>query len=121
MNTKQEQQLAQHMLAHREKGYSVGYVIRRSAWRYLALLVLATAMLAAAVTTKDRFLQLVFMWGFGMSAGAILRDVGWIRRIKKNWPFSQKVTDWPKVEAIARGQDCRSTGARDGAPATHGP
>lgn len=110
----QEQKLAQHMLAHREKGFSVGYVIRRSAWHYLILLALTTVMLAATVTTEDRLLQLFFMWGFGMFAGAILRDVGWIRRIKKNWPFSQKVTDWPKVEAIAQG-------ARDGVPAAHDP
>ena len=108
MKMKQEQQLARHMLAHREKGYSVGYVIRQSAWRYFILLVLATGMLAASFTTGERVFQLVFMWGFGMFAGAILRDVGWIRRIKRNWPFSQKITDWAKVEAMARGEDCES-------------
>ena len=103
MKMTREQQLARHMLAHRAKGYSVGYVIRQSAWRYLTLLVLATGMLAASLATRDRILQLFFVWGFGMFAGAILRDVGWIRRIRKNWPFSRRVTDWAKVEAIANG------------------
>jgi hypothetical protein len=119
MNAKQERQLARHMLAHRAKGYSVGYVIRQSVWRYLILLVLAAGTLLASFAAEDRVLRLFFILGFGMFAGAILRDAGWIRRIKKNWPFSQKITDWRTVEAIAKGEDCQPTGPRDGVPAAH--
>ena len=115
-----EQQLARHLLVHKAKGYSIIHIIRTSAWLYLIHVVLGTAMLVACFKTDDVSLRLLFMFGFGMFTGALLRDVGWFRRIKKNWPFSQKIMDWAKVEAIAKGEDCQ-TDTGDGLPAADSP
>jgi len=37
--------------------------------------------------------------------GALLRDIGWFRAIGRTWPFSEKVTDWDKVQGLADGKD----------------
>jgi hypothetical protein len=105
----QEKQYARLMLDQREKGCSLASLVRRSAWRSLLLLLLAAGMLGVCLTTGNRSQQLLFLWGSGMFTGAILRDIGWMRRIRKTWPFSKKVTDWAKVEAIAQGEDGQST------------
>ena len=109
MHMNQEKQFARLMLAQREKGCSVASLVRRSAWRFLLLLLLAAGMLGVCLTTGNPAKQLLFLWGSGMFTGAILRDIGWMRRIRKTWPFSKKVTDWAKVEAIAKGEDGQST------------
>ncbi len=109
MQRNQEKQYARLMLAQREKGCSVASLARRSAWRFLLLLLLAAGMLGVCLTTGNPAKQLLFLWGSGMFTGAILRDIGWMRRMKKTWPFSKKVTDWSKVEAIAKGEDCPPT------------
>jgi len=103
MNKKTEQQLAKHMLTHRADGYSLLYVLRKSAWRYVLSVILVLILLTALAGTHDSILKFAFLLGAGMLLGAMVRDVGWLRRIKTNWPFSEKVTDWEKVERIARG------------------
>jgi hypothetical protein len=39
--------------------------------------------------------------GFGL--GTLLRDVGWLKGMRKTWSFSERVTDWEEVERIAAG------------------
>jgi hypothetical protein len=45
-----------------------------------------------------------------MFAGGILRDFGWLRHIKRQWPFTQKIIDWQKVEDLAEEQESLNTG-----------
>ena len=40
-----------------------------------------------------------------MFLGALIRDFGWLRRIKKLWPFTQKIINWQKVEDVAEGKE----------------
>jgi hypothetical protein len=37
----------------------------------------------------------------GLILGSILRDIGWYRAIRRTFPFTVRVTDWPLVEKIA--------------------
>ena len=41
----------------------------------------------------------------GSLIGVLLRDIGWFRVICRTWPFSEKVTDWGKVQELADGKD----------------
>ena len=97
------QALARHLLAHREQGYSIRYVLRRSARRYVLSLLMLTALILGIAFAPDPPLRSFCTLGCGMYIGALLRDVGWLLRIKKNWPFSCEVTDWVKVTSIAEG------------------
>ena len=82
MKKQTEQQLAQHMLAHRSKGYSLGYVLRKSVLRY-AILVSVLALLVVWFSTTDQlWYKGLCLWGIGMFTGALARDCGWLRRIR---------------------------------------
>ncbi len=100
-----EQDIAQHFLKHRETGYSIAYVLRRSKVRYGIHIAVLIGFLVLFHTTDDLWLQGFSLWAVGMFLGALCRDFGWLRRIKRTWPFTQKITDWEKVEAIAKGNE----------------
>ncbi len=100
-----EQTMARHMLAHRDKGYSVFYVLRLSAWRYALLVGLLLLSVVALRSTDDYTVKGFCLWASGMFLGALCRDIAWFRRIKRSWPFTQKITDWQKVEEIAEGKE----------------
>ena len=100
-----EQELARHFLKHRDAGYSITYVLRRSKVRYGIHIAVVVGFIVVLQTTDDLWLKGFSLWAIGMYLGALLRDFGWLRRIKKSWPFTQKITDWQKVEAIAEGKE----------------
>jgi hypothetical protein len=100
-----EQIMAQRMLAYRGKGYSVLYVLRRSAWRYALLVGLLVLSMIAFLSTHDLTVKGFCLWAGGMFLGALCRDVGWLQRIKRSWQFTQKITDWQKVKQIAEGKE----------------
>ena len=64
----------------------------------------AVVSLLLCLSTSDDFVRLFHMWCSGVFIGALLRDSGYLRRMKRNWPFSVKVTDWDKVRAIAESE-----------------
>ncbi|MBN1359780.1 MAG: hypothetical protein JW993_04270 [Sedimentisphaerales bacterium] len=95
-------QLARHLLAHRSKGYSFRYVMYVSRYR-IALSLSYMAVLAFVLWYSEALLlQLICLFVIGMLVGAFLRDFGWLRRLKMNWPFTESVIDWKKVESIAQ-------------------
>ena len=102
---KTDQDKAKAILVYRTEGVLIRRIIRESARRYLLSVLLALALLSLAVYEKDISLKLFFMTGFGMYCGALLRDVGWFRRIKKDWSFTARIIDWKKVEAMASGTE----------------
>jgi len=99
-----DQQMAQHFLKHREADYSIAYVLRRSKLRYGFHVAVLAAFIVVFNTTDDLWLKGFALWAIGMFLGALVRDLGWLRRIKKSWPFTQKITDWKKVEELAEGE-----------------
>ena len=100
-----EQEIARHFLKHREMGYSISYVLRQSKVRYgipIAVLIGFSVLFHA---TTDLWIKGFSLWVIGMHLGALVRDFGWLQRIKKTWPFTQTITDWQKVEDIAEGKE----------------
>ncbi len=105
MKTSREQELARHLIKHRDAGYSIAYVVRRSRVRYGIHIAVLVGFVVLFYTTEDLWLKGFSLWAVGMFLGALVRDVGWLRRIKRNWPFTQKITDRQKVEDIAEGKE----------------
>jgi len=105
MNIEYKRRLAQHMLAQKTNGYSLSYIFRRSAWRCLLHFLAGILMLLLCLGTNDLAWRLFAMCGFGMICGAIARDLGWLRTLKRNWPFTLEVTDWKKVNDIAQAEE----------------
>ncbi len=96
-----DQQIARHLLVHREKGYSIAYILRRTKWRYALHLGVILLFLAGFFASKDCWGKGFCLWMMGMFFGALCRDAGWLLRIKRTWPFSERITNWPLVEEIA--------------------
>jgi hypothetical protein len=99
MNEKMEKQLAVHMIYHKEHGYSVLYVLRKSLVRYLGLFALLA--LCVILYRTGFLLGNWFIFVTGLLAGAVASDAGWIRKSKRVWVLYEKVIDWTKVKEIA--------------------
>lgn len=100
-----DQEYAQKILEHRKRGgYSIRLALRGLASRYiistLVFILAAIFLLNLSPCTKPFYWVII-----GLYAGMILRDIGWFWAIKKTWPFSEKITDWEKVERLARGEN----------------
>jgi hypothetical protein len=100
-----EQKLARHFLAHRDGGYSVGYVLRKSILRYVILVGLLVLYTIGFIVANELLYKGLWLWGIGMIVGAIAGDVGWLIRIKRQWPFTVTIINWQEVEGIAEGKD----------------
>jgi hypothetical protein len=97
MKPEKDKQLALNLLIHREKGYSILYVLKKSKFRYMILIAVSGALTWWYFKNQN----IAFLFVAGMFIGAMSRDFGWLRRIKGLWSFNQKVIDWDKVERIA--------------------
>ena len=97
-----EQILAQLFLEHRKHGYSIRLVLRRMKRRYILSVTLCVVMSFIACSLSLYWFAYIIL---GIYMGGFLRDIGWLRAIKKTWPFTEKITDWNKVEAIANGDE----------------
>lgn len=94
-----DQVLAKRMLQIRgEGGYRVGMFLRFNAGKYILYVVIFIVALAS--------LAAVGMWiGFslmlGLFLGSLLRNLGWIRASRRNWPFTMRVINWNLVDQLA--------------------
>ena len=98
MKTFSDQNLARRLLEARKHGYTFGLFYRRSATRYILLVSVCAggmAILALAQIWPPFWLVL------GMVVGSLLRDIGWVISIRRTWPFSERITDWDKVQRFA--------------------
>jgi len=98
-----DQTIAKSLLLNRAHGFSALRFIRKSARRYFVSILVALALLAGVVWQAGIPMKLLFMLGFGMYCGALLRDIGWLRRMKKDWESTSRIIDWEKVKAMAEG------------------
>jgi len=99
MKAPSDQYYAQHMLETRNEGFSARLLIRRSTRQYSLLIGVNALMFTLLALTDNEMCMLLFG---GLLAGALLRDLAWMRRIKQSWPFSEKVTDWEMVRELAQ-------------------
>ncbi len=81
--------------------------------RYALLLSCLGALIAIFTLLKVWPAALFFV---GLLAGALLRDVGWIRSMKRTWPFHERITNWAFVEQLAKNEssDARQNGQAAG-------
>ncbi len=100
-----EQQMAKALLQNRTGGFSIRRLIRRSGPGYLLTALIAVIFLAFSLCQADIPIRFLCLTAFGLYCGALLRDIQWITKIKKDWPFTSRIMDWPKIEAIAEGKD----------------
>ncbi|MDH4044940.1 MAG: hypothetical protein OEY20_06315 [Gemmatimonadota bacterium] len=104
----------QYLLALANSNHSMRVFLRTNGWRYALILALFVPVtyLAAADT-----LALRPLWAglIGALAGALLRDAGWVARIRETWPLTVRITNWDLVREIANG---RAAGAADHASPT---
>lgn len=97
-----DQERAHHLLVHRRTGYSFWHVLSVSRYRYLMSFAAVAVLVFVWCHAGDPFLKTFCLFGVGMYTGAFLRDFGWLRRLKMNWPFTERVIDWKEVEEIAK-------------------
>ncbi len=100
-----DQDRAKVLLMHRTEGFSIWRLIRKSARHYIFSILAAIALLAGALNYKDVKTKLFFMTVFGVYCGALSRDTGQLRRMKKDWSFTSRIIDWTIVEAMSEGKD----------------
>lgn len=94
--------LARRMIEARDCGHSFALFFRRYRKHYLLLVSYFGILLVASALVQ---FWMIFCAALGMLAGALLRDIGWMRSFRKTFPFSMKVTDWEKVTRIADDKD----------------
>jgi hypothetical protein len=99
MNDEFEKKYAGHMLHHKEHGYSILYILRVSALRYLLLFALVALVLVLNSINRNGGGMTLFL--LGLLVGSVLRDFGSFRQGRKIWPLYDKVIDWEKVREIA--------------------
>ena len=99
-----EQDLAHHLLAHRERGYSIAYVLKKSRLRYSIQVGLLLLFAVGFFAIGDLLHKGLCLWAIGIFFGAFARDLGWLLRIREQWPFTQKIIKWQDVENIAEGR-----------------
>ncbi len=101
IKSQRERNTALIMLKQREEGWSFTFAIRVMKIRfmlYLSLIIISVVFLLVSPNLFNHWFILII----GMVFGALLRDIGWLLRIKKSWPFTEKTTDWSKVKEIAK-------------------
>jgi hypothetical protein len=93
-----DQHLAQRLLQRKGGGSTLRRFIHTNRKRY----AVGTAALAGAAFMIHRSTLAGPAWfATGCILGTWLRDVQWVLATDRLWPFTEKVTDWGKVESIA--------------------
>ena len=103
-----EQEFARILLVHRAKGYSLAFSLQRSGVRYAVYLAVLVTLPLALVSVDDRWIMAACLFAMGVCFGALCRDLAWLGRTKRSWPFTSKVTHWPTVEALAQREPSES-------------
>jgi len=95
-------QKARNLLKLRKEGVSLaGVLISMRGRMLLRVAIFAGLLLLYYFGGKQSGTLMVI----GLIIGATLQDIGWVLSGRKSWPFTEKVTDWAKVEHIARGEE----------------
>ena len=97
-----EHSLAKAYLVHRDKNYSTGYILQGAIVHYLIGIAFFLLFAIGAFILNNPYQRGACLFLAGSGIGGYIRDAGWFRRMKAQWPITQKFIDWPKVEAIAK-------------------
>ncbi len=101
-NPEQLRATTKAMLEFGEEGFTWKRGLKKLERQYLfGAAVVCVLVLFIITSHNDVALQTLCYSIIAFILGAFLRDFGWLRAIKKNWPVSAYFTDWAKVEATA--------------------
>jgi hypothetical protein len=95
-----DKMIARHMLQARQHGYTLIHFIRINAKRWLRVIVIDAVLILSAYYFLHNYYLLFLI--IGLCAGCYARDFAWFRSIQKSWGFTVKITDWQKVEELAK-------------------
>ena len=91
------------LLRQREEGFSITKIFVANVSKYIMTTVLLLSIgIAASMWLESFSIILIFI---GMTIGTTARDFGWFRMLKKNWPFTETIIDWEKVQKISDDAD----------------
>jgi ABC-type uncharacterized transport system permease subunit len=96
-----EQARARQLLERKKTGYSTGTFLRQSVNGWVPMLIMVVMAVVVFYKTIDPLIHGLMLWIIGVSIGAFIRDIGWFVKIRKSWPFTEKVIDWEKVRQIS--------------------
>jgi hypothetical protein len=82
-------------LGFHDKGWPIGFVLRLMGWRWLLLAIIG---LAGGYILFE--LQLAAGLVAGMCFGAILRDIGTLRRASQMWLITDEIINWQRVSEL---------------------
>ena len=91
---------------YRARPLTVGFFVRKNLKGYAAMLVIFSALGAAAVLLD---MQSLAAGVAGAWFGSILRDLGLFRQIVKIWPYEAAVLDWALIDRLAAGEPAEKT------------
>ena len=91
--------IARRMLQARQHGYTFGHFIRINARRFSLLYAIFFLGIYLTTCIHD---YIAFYIMIGMTLGVFVRDFAWFRSKRAGWSFTEKTTDWQKVENLAK-------------------
>ena len=94
-----EKDKAKQLLEHKKYGYSFSSGMKSLRKRHTFYLI---AIFACLYLKPKYDYDVFFLILIGFFIGTIVRDTDWLRTFKSSWPFTEKITDWDKVETIAK-------------------
>ena len=98
-----KQQYCEQLIEHKESGYTLLTFCKKHGFRYLpGLIIFILAILL--LLDENRELNPYSTLIVGLYIGVVFRDIRWVLANKKVWPVRVFITDWSKVEEIAKGE-----------------
>lgn len=101
MTTTSDVRTAKRMLEARATGYTLSFFLKHHAKMYAFRALITTAILLIAINTGRNEIAIAFG---AFVLGLTLRDFDWFRAHRKVHPIGMRLTNWPLVEAIAKGE-----------------
>jgi hypothetical protein len=94
-----DKSIARRMLQARQHGYTFGHFIRINAKRFLLLYAIFFLLIYLSTCIHN---YAAFYAMIGMTIGVLARDFAWFRSNRAVWSFTEKTTDWQRVENLAK-------------------
>lgn len=93
-----ETEYAKELLQQKADGFSIRRILRRTKRRYiLSSCILAIGIIGICLRPEHPMYWVIT----SVYVGAFLRDYGWFKAAKRQWPLAEKMIDWVKVKEVA--------------------
>lgn len=102
-----DQEFCEKLIQRKEAGFSVREYYKTSIKgnpKSLIILLIAPGYGIYLTCIPDEFSRIVGTALIALFVGRITRDIAWVQKLKKGWPFTASIIDWAKVNGIAKGE-----------------